>query len=193
MRSRLCLITFSKLILGCFCINLAAGKPSWALPFKSSPQSFQQYANTIKWNGGASLYFENFYSCSKGAYQVANESSPRLADARRNLQGWENILANMHLSDGGTGAKPDCWRSQGSNCGRPADEQQRVENAWINRDAWEKLVQQYAAEYKVSIETYSCQGYVTISDPRGRKVCESTVNYDGQNGVSYTGRSCVWR
>ena len=178
------LITFSYIILGCLCINLVE-KPAWALPFGSSPQSFQQYVNSIKWRGGANLYFENLYSCSKNVYSVSNENSPRIVNAISNYNGWNETLRNMELPWGGTGDNPAI------NFDRV--EYKPLKDARKNRDAWWKLVEQYRTEDTLTYETYSCQGYVTISDPRGRKVCECTVGYDGQKGASYTGRSCVWR
>lgn len=173
MRPNLGFLGYSKLFLGCLSAIFIAEKPSWALPFKPSPQSFQQYANTIKWGGSARLYFEKFYNCSQGSYSLPNGNSPRIVSVIGWIELWKTYMRKTFSYDG-----------------LATDETRRAE-AEINE--YNKQLQKFRNEDKFTYETYSCLGYVTESDPQGKKVCRSSVRYDGRSGMRYDGYNCVWR
>ncbi len=154
---------------------------TFALPFKKTPSSFSQYANTIEFGNGYRHTFSGFYGCkyflsntigSASAYPGSGVDSrnPYAQKAQEYLDDYYKPIGSRQLTRGWT---PEEFDSRYAQMVKESD-------SFANRG--EKA------------ENYSCIGFLTLTSPKGTKVCDAYIKFDGTTRqVSYVANKCVWK
>ena len=153
--------------------------PALALPFNPNPSSFQHYANSVGWGGGESVSFSQLYSCKptkSNAFGTA-WAYPNFTPDPRNPYAVE---AQKYIDDwyGRKELFPESYTGEDFN-------------------AFYATLVKKANEYANAgpkYEHFACSGYVTLTSPKGRRVCNAYVTYSGETKkASYNASGCVWR
>lgn len=90
-----------KQILLATCV-IGAPTCVYALPFNPNPQSFQSYANTVRWDDGSRISFQNLnnceekpdmklYACNNGYATIANPMGTKVCDLKT-VGWWDNKI-----------------------------------------------------------------------------------------------------
>ena len=141
---------------------------SWALPFRANPSSFASYANSLQWEG-TSARFSNLYNCNHNKYRTSNTDSERAKYAREQSDDWYRLALGER------------------------DVEKRRE-AYAQKTKWLELWSKYSEEDGTAHESYNCNGYVTLQDPKGTRTCDATLAWSSDSRqVVYRANQCRWR
>lgn len=158
----------------------------FAMPFKANPSSFSAYLNSLNWNNGASTRFYNLYNCRDTSYIISNYDSPRVKKAQEQIEAWGGSVVGggfFHTSSSGLS----------SFGGLSSVDSENKEYRKSQAQKWGELANKYAEEDGRKISKYECNGYATLSDPRGVKVCKAALTYDSKSTAWYSLTECVWK
>ena len=159
------------------------GDASRAAPFNLDGSSFERYLNSLNWQEGVNPRFSYLSRCTPSYGSRVNDSHP---DVVR----WNNYTSVLKReADAGLTADQSSV---------PGLQPWQIQNRYPVRLIYQEVMREeynYKKNYQIqSLISYSCSGFVRISDPRGAKVCDTYVQWNSyDNRSTYNYSKCRWQ
>lgn len=134
------------------------------LPFRAEPNAYAAWLNQQQWGGGSQLVFFNLYGCKYNDDRLLNVYSSRAIEAdKKQEEIMVELNSNVKKTESG-------WTSYAYS----SDERQKMQK---QAESLAALRDKYQREDGYPYQSYSCNGYIQITNPKGRWVCDMTVTY----------------